>query len=194
MSNPWEPITAVATSVLALATIIGGLFAYQQIKVIHDQIDDGVAARRATEFVELRKTFLAVDKDLDGFDRDKPYPDNASCQAWNAFKRYWYFTETEWEIAQIDPSQISNWIKGQRPRFMHSLGEISFRSVFLAMAKRSFNAPSGNQFVSELENTYLEEHHKRLTEEANTIFPRCEAGKTDVSSCACVTGAAVARQ
>jgi hypothetical protein len=197
MSKPWDLITALATAALALATLVVGYFAYGQIKVIEKQIDDGVNARRAQEFLELRKNFLEIDEKLDAVNRHIPYADNNFCPAWNLLKRYWYFTETEWQMARIDTSQQQTWIDSQKPRVMHALTEASFRSVFAAMAKRSFKTSEGEKFVEEMRSGFAEFKARENIEapelDSDPPFPTCPATSMTVQSeaslaaCSCTT-------
>jgi hypothetical protein len=76
--------------------------------VAWDQIGDAVKARRAQNYLELRKTFFEIDKSLDGLNRNATYPKNEQCPGWNVLKRYWYFSQTEWALQQIDNDQKTN--------------------------------------------------------------------------------------
>jgi hypothetical protein len=110
----WHIISAIAEAVLACATIAAVFLGWHQLV-------DVVNARRAQNYLELRKVFLQVDKDLDIVDRRLVYPEDGGCMQWHALKRYWYFSQSEWKIARIDPSEHDNWDQTQLPQILRWL-------------------------------------------------------------------------
>lgn len=147
---PWESITAVATGLLALATIGAVLFAAWQIR-------DAVQARTAQDYVDLRKRFLEIDTELDKVNRSLAYSEAGSCPQWHVLKRYWYFSETEWKVAQIDDAQRSNWEEAQLPQVANSLRRPAYRAAFLEMRDspaRRFGDKDGHRFVDAVTREY----------------------------------------
>jgi 5'-nucleotidase (lipoprotein e(P4) family) len=146
----WHALTGVCTGVLALVTGVAVVFAWLQTL-------DAAHARTAQNYLELRKTFLTVDADLDTVDRSLVYSEKGGCPQWHTLKRYWYFSETEWKVAQIDHAQHDNWYQTQLPQVANALRRAAYRGAFLEMrdspAGRWTDA-DGIEFVKAIEDQY----------------------------------------
>jgi hypothetical protein len=146
----WHALTGVCTGLLAVATLVAVGFAlFQTLDAAH--------ARTAQNYLELRKTFLQVDADLDQVNRGLVYPEMGGCPQWHALKRYWYFSETEWKVAQIDSAQHDNWNDTQRPQVANALRRAAYRGAFLEMRDSPagrWNDKDGKAFVKAIEDQY----------------------------------------
>jgi hypothetical protein len=147
----WHAVLAIATLVAVAAT------GYQ--------IHDSVTARRAQTYLELRKEFLAIDKDLDAVDRGVPYPENDACPQSLVLKRYWYFTESEWKLAQIDSSLLDAWNNSQRPQVIKGLAKPSYRSTYLIFKKRADNT-EGVKFSEDIDGTYPNDENQKSIDDS----------------------------
>jgi hypothetical protein len=144
-------VTAISTSVLAATTAAALIFS------VHQVVDIGFA-RKAQNYLELRKAFFAIDKDLDNVNRIVAYPEGGHSPEWMALKRYWYFSQTEWKMAQVDPEEKANWENAQKPKVVHSLRELAFCQSFLDMESTHFTDSEGSQFVKEVVVAAIAEH------------------------------------
>ena len=146
----WHAVTGVCTGLLALATGIAVVFALWQTL-------DAAHARTAQNYLELRKTFLKVDADLDKVNRGLVYRELDGCPQWHMLKRYWYFSETEWKVAQIDQAQRDNWYKTQLPQVANALRRPAYRGAFLEMRDSPagrWNDEDGQTFVKAIQGQY----------------------------------------
>jgi 5'-nucleotidase (lipoprotein e(P4) family) len=146
----WESVTALATSALAVATLVAVGFAWWQTL-------DAAHARTAQDYLELRKTFLQVDADLDKVNRSLVYTEAGGCPQWHVLKRYWYFSETEWKVAQIDGAQRKNWDETQLPQVANSLRRPAYRAAFIEMKDspaRRLADEEGKRFVKAVTDQY----------------------------------------
>jgi hypothetical protein len=143
----WPIISAIAEAVLACATVAAVILGWHQLV-------DVVNARRAQNYLELRKVFLQMDKELDIVDRRLVYPEDGACMQWHALKRYWYFSQSEWTIARIDPSEHDNWEETQLPQILRSLTRPAYRKALIDMNATRFNNPNGREFIAEITNGF----------------------------------------
>lgn len=149
-SVDWHRVTGVGTVLLALVTGVAVIFAWWQTL-------DAAHARTAQNYLELRKTFLTVDADLDSVDRSLVYSEKGGCPQWHTLKRYWYFSEPEWEVARIDDAQRDNWRNTQLPQVANSLRRAAYRGAFLEMRDSPagrWNDPDGRAFVKAISDQY----------------------------------------
>jgi len=154
---------SIAEIVTAIATVVA-------VGVAWFQIGDAVDARRAQYYLDLRKTFLTVDKELDNVDREKTYPSTSSCPQWNSLKRYWYFSQTEWEISTIDPYERRSWDSTQLPLVLHSLSYPSYRRAFIDMGETRFKSGRGKEFYDEVSAKYGAQSNGRKLDKADPAF------------------------
>jgi 5'-nucleotidase (lipoprotein e(P4) family) len=146
----WHAVTGVGTGLLALVTGVAVVFAWLQTL-------DAAHARTAQNYLELRKTFLTVDAGLDTVDRSLVYPEKGGCPQWHALKRYWYFSETEWKVAQIDHAQHDNWYDTQLPQVANALRRAAYRGAFIEMRDSPagrLTDKDGKAFVKAIEDQY----------------------------------------
>ncbi len=147
----WEALAAIGTGVAALAAGAAVIVAWWQIS-------DVVSARRAQNYVELRKIFFDRNKELDVVTGDPSidaiHPNDLKCAQRNALRRYWYFVQTEWTVASIDESESKNWKEVQLPLTLVALKYSVYRWALLDMKETVLTTERGKAFVSELENAY----------------------------------------
>jgi 5'-nucleotidase (lipoprotein e(P4) family) len=144
----WHKWTGIGTVILAVATAGGVGFAAWQIL-------DAAHARTAQDYLDLRKTFLELDSDLDNANRSLIYHETGGCPQWHALKRYWYFSETEWKVAKIDRAQRKNWRDTQLPQVAGSLKRPAYRGAFLEMRdSERWRNPDGIEFVHAVTDQY----------------------------------------
>ena len=159
----WDRVTGIATGLLSVATVVAVGFAWWQTL-------DAAHARTAQNYLELRKTFLQVDAGLDHVDRSQVYSEKGGCPQWHALKRYWYFSETEWKVAQIDKAQRENWDRTQLPQVANALRRPAYRAAFLEMRDSPagrWNDEDGQKFVKAIQAQYevIRQHPLREGEE-----------------------------
>jgi hypothetical protein len=146
----WESVTALSSGALAIATVVAVAFAWRQTV-------DAAHARTAQDYLDLRQIFLKVDESLDSVDRSKTYSESGACLQWHSLKRYWYFSETEWEVAQIDDAQYDNWVNSQLPQVAGALRRDAYRKSFLDMKDSPagrWNNPTGETFFNTISAQY----------------------------------------
>lgn len=154
-------------------TAIVGIIA---VLVAADQINDSVKARRAQNYLELRKAFFEIDKSLDGLDRNATYPKNEQCSAWNALKRYWYYSQTEWALQNIDSDQKTNWENYAKFAIVKSLDQPMFRKSFLEMGATRFHGnEAGERFYCSVAHAYLTDSKSNILSFGDSKFPKQDA-------------------
>ncbi len=167
-----------AEKLTAIATVGGVLIAFIAVSYADVQIRDAVQARRAQNYLELRKLWFDIDKNLDKVDREKEVPANEGCEGWNYLKRYWYFSQTEWMVeTQVDKEERKTWDENTQPLVVGALSHRAFRKAFVDMGKTRFaKNPEGVKFYCEIARAYDKTHPTPLSKEQFELF-KCDNNK-----------------